>query len=210
MIFRIALLFTLCFVCTSSVSQAKDKPAKKSEAKKVSYPAVLDMEMEKLDGTKIHLGKEFKDKVVLFVNVASKCGKTPQYKPLQALHTKYAKKGLVIVGVPCNQFGGQESGSAKEIQEFCTENYGIEFIMMAKVDVNGSGACDLYKFLTSKEKNSKFGGKIRWNFEKFLVSRDGVCVERFSPNVNPSAKEVLTAIKREISKKPAGKKAAAK
>ena len=110
--------------------------------------------MQTLDGKKVNLAKKYKDKVVLLVNVASECGLTPQYEQLQALHAKYAEKGLAIVGVPCNQFGGQEPGTATEISQFCKENYGVEFDLMAKVDVNGPNAAPLYKYLDVRKNES--------------------------------------------------------
>jgi glutathione peroxidase len=163
----------------------------------------LNQEMNTLEGKKINLAKKYNDKVVLLVNVASKCGLTPQYEQLQALHEKYAKQGLAIVGVPCNQFGKQEPGTAAEITEFCQKNYGVEFDLLAKVDVNGPSAVPLYKFLTSEESNPKFGGKISWNFEKFLFNRDGQLVARFEPRTKPDAQEVVEAVEAELAKDPA-------
>ena len=109
-------------------------------------------------------------------------------------------KGLAIVGVPCNQFGGQEPGTAADITEFCTKNYGVKFDMLSKVDVNGDDACPLYKFLTSKESDPKFGGPITWNFEKFLFDRHGNLVIRFAPKTQPDSVEVVTAIETELAK----------
>jgi glutathione peroxidase len=161
----------------------------------------LNVKMKTLDGKEVNLAKKYKGKVVLLVNVASECGLTPQYEQLQELHGKYGDEGLAIVGVPCNQFGEQEPGSAKEIAEFCTANYGVEFDMLAKVDVNGEKAVPLYKYLTSKDKNPKMAGPIKWNFEKFLFNRDGQVVARFEPKVKPDAPEVLKAIEAELAKK---------
>jgi glutathione peroxidase len=162
----------------------------------------LNQEMKTLDGKKVNLAKKYDDKVVLLVNVASKCGYTKQYKELQALHEKYADEGLAVVGVPCNQFGGQEPGTASEIAEFCKANYGVEFDMMAKVDVNGENAAPLYKYLTSEETNPEHGGKIKWNFEKFLFDRDGQLVARYESKVKPDAPEVVEAIEAELAKQP--------
>jgi len=175
--------------------------AAKSKSDKIAKASPLDHEMETLDGEKVNLAKRYQGKVVLLVNVASKCGNTPQYKPLEALHEKYGKEGLAIVGVPSNQFGKQEPGSAKEIAEFCEKNYGVKFDMMAKVDVNGEKAAPLYKQLTSKETDPKFPGKITWNFEKFLFNRDGQVVARFSPRIQPDSPEVVAAIEKELAKK---------
>jgi glutathione peroxidase len=170
-----------------------------TEAGDDKVPPVLNFKMEGLDGKTVDLAK-FKGKVVLFVNVASECGLTPQYKGLQALHKKYAGKGLVIVGVPSNDFGMQEPGTNKEIAEFCTTKYGVEFVMLAKVKVKGPGQAPLYKYLTSKETNPKFGGAIKWNFDKFLVGRDGTIVTRFTPETNPESKAVIDAIEAELAK----------
>jgi glutathione peroxidase len=154
----------------------------------------LDQEMQTLDGKTINLAEKYAGKVVLLVNVASKCGLTPQYEQLEALHDKYAEEGLAIVGVPCNQFKNQEPGTAAEIAQFCKTEYGVEFDLLAKVDVNGPDAAPLYKYLTSDETNPEFAGEITWNFEKFLFDRQGQLVARFAPRVRPDAKEVVEAI----------------
>ena len=162
----------------------------------------LDEDMKTLDGKTVNLADKYKDKVVLLVNVASKCGLTPQYEQLEALHEKYGKQGLAIVGVPCNQFNGQEPGTSDEIAQFCKDRYGVEFDLMAKVDVNGPEAASLYKHLTSKKSNPKFPGDITWNFEKFLFNRDGQLVARFAPKVKPDSREVVETIESELAKKP--------
>jgi glutathione peroxidase len=174
-------------------ANAKDAP------KEAASP--LNEEMETLDGKKVNLAEKYKGKVVLLVNVASKCGHTPQYKPLEALHEKYGKEGLAVVGVPCNQFGKQEPGTAAEISEFCEKNYGVKFDMLAKVDVNGDDAAPLYKTITSKDADPEFAGKITWNFEKFLFDRDGKVVARFAPKTKPDSPEVVAAIEKELAKK---------
>jgi glutathione peroxidase len=163
--------------------------------------SILNEEMETLEGKKVNLAEKYKSKVVLLVNVASKCGNTPQYKPLEALHQKYADQGLAIVGVPCNQFGKQEPGSSDEIAAFCEKNYGVKFDMLGKVDVNGDEAAPLYKNLTSKETDPEFAGKITWNFEKFLFDRNGKVVARFKPKTQPDSPEVVEAIEKELAKK---------
>lgn len=179
----------------------KSSATAKGAAKDGEAIAPLNQEMETLDGKKVNLAKKYKGKVVLLVNVASKCGLTPQYEQLEALHEKYGKEGLAIVGVPCNQFGKQEPGTAHEITEFCTKNYGVKFDMLAKVDVNGNDAAPIYKFLTSKESNPEHAGKITWNFEKFLFNRDGKVVARFAPRTKPDAPEVVEAIEKELKAK---------
>jgi glutathione peroxidase len=163
-------------------------------------PAALSFKMTGLDGKEVDLA-QYQGKVVLIVNVASKCGYTPQYETLQALYAKYSKDGLVVLGVPCNQFGKQEPGTEKEIAAFCTSEYGVTFPMTAKVDVNGDKACPLYKFLTNKDTDPKFAGKIGWNFEKFLISRNGEVVGRFASKVDPAGEEFQKAITDELKKK---------
>ncbi len=174
--------------------------AKGTAKSKDAAASPLNEEMKMLDGKKVNLAKKYKGKVVLLVNVASKCGNTPQYKPLEALHEKYASRGLAIVGVPCNQFGKQEPGTAADIREFCTKNYGVKFDMLSKVDVNGEDAAPLYKYLTSKESDPEFAGRITWNFEKFLFNRDGQVVARFKPKTQPDSPEVTKAIETELAK----------
>lgn len=142
-----------------------------------------DFEAENLQGKTIRMD-EYKGKVVLVVNTASKCGFTPQYEGLEALNQKYKDKGLVILGFPCNQFGHQEPGTAEDIQEFCQVNYGVSFPMFAKVDVNGNDAHPIFKFLKSRL-GSILGRNVKWNFTKFLINREGKPVKRFLPITKP-------------------------
>mgnify|MGYP002622647853 CR=1 FL=1 len=132
--------------------------------------------------------KQFEGKVLMIVNTASKCGFTPQYDGLEALYQKYKDQGFVIVGFPCDQFGHQEPGSDEEIAEFCRLNHGVTFPLMSKIEVNGDGAHPIYKYLKSKTKGV-FGSAIKWNFTKFLISRDGENIQRFAPTVTPAALE---------------------
>jgi glutathione peroxidase len=162
---------------------------------------VLKFKMPSLAGEEVDLAK-YQGKVVMIVNVASKCGYTGQYEQLQKLHEKYASQGLAILGFPCNQFLGQEPGSAEEIQAFCRKNYGVTFDMFAKVEVNGENACELYKFLTSLDTKPKGAGKIGWNFEKFLIDRNGMVVARFGSGTKPDDPAVVAIIDRELSAKP--------
>lgn len=162
----------------------------------------LSYDMTTLGGDTVSLSK-YKGNVVLMVNVASECGLTPQYEQLQALHQKYSGQGLAVVGFPCNQFGAQEPGTAEEIQQFCSQNYGVEFDMFAKVDVNGEGACDLYKYLTQLDTQPKGPGDIGWNFEKFLIGRDGDVIARYSPQTTPDAPEIIEAVETALAT-PAG------
>ncbi|HNA80632.1 MAG TPA: glutathione peroxidase [Turneriella sp.] len=128
---------------------------------------------------------EYKGKVVLIVNTASKCGFTPQYAGLEAIYEKYKDQGFVILGFPCNQFGAQEPGSESEIEQFCQVNYGVKFPMFGKIDVNGSNAHPLYKFLTSEKPGILGLEAIKWNFTKFLIDKDGNPVKRYAPNTKP-------------------------
>lgn len=146
-----------------------------------------DIQLTRLDGADLDMAS-LEGRVVLFVNVASKCGLTPQYQQLQALHDSRQERGLVVVGVPCNQFGGQEPGTAQEIAEFCSLNYGVTFPLLAKQDVNGDGRSPLYRFLIGD------GADIVWNFAKFVVGRDGVVAARFDPSVTPDDPKFITAI----------------
>lgn len=156
----------------------------------------LAFEMETLDGQKVNLAEKYAGKVVLFVNVASRCGYTRQYDGLQDLHAKYADQGLAVVGVPCNQFGGQEPGTADEIAQFCSTKYGVEFDMLEKVEVNGAGQSPLYAYLTSQ---TDAPGPIKWNFEKFLVSKTGEVVGRYKSGVTPTGPELTADIERELA-----------
>lgn len=136
--------------------------------------------------------KDYAGKVVLLVNVASKCGNTPQYAGLQALYEKYKDKGFVIIGVPSNDFAGQEPGTPDEIKAFCTQNYGVTFPLMAKVHVKGKDKCALYAALTGD--GAPFAGEVKWNFGKFLIDRNGQVIKRFEPSVKPETPEVVQAI----------------
>jgi len=162
-------------------------------------PPVLNFTMDSLAGKPVELS-QYRGKVVLIVNVASECGLTPQYEQLQALHEKHAGDGLAVLGFPANEFGMQEPGSDSEIAEFCKANYGVSFDMFSKIVVKGDGQHPLYQFLTSEETNPGMSGDISWNFEKFLVGRNGQVVARFSPKVSPDAPEVLEAIEAELAK----------
>jgi glutathione peroxidase len=173
--------------------------AARAEEKEKKVAPALNFTMKGIDGKDVELSK-YQGQVVLIVNVASKCGLTPQYKALQKLHDTYADKGLVIIGVPANEFGAQEPGTDAEITKFCSTRYGVKFPMLSKVVVKGEGICPLYSFLTSKETNPKFSGEIGWNFTKFLIGRDGTVVGRFEPRVDPGSDGVTKAIEAELAK----------
>ncbi|WP_367039018.1 glutathione peroxidase [Streptomyces sp. Je 1-332] len=158
-----------------------------------------DAELGALQGGPANLG-QYLGKAVLIVNVASKCGLTPQYAGLERLHEKYAPRGFTVLGVPCNQFMGQEPGTSDEIAEFCSATYGVTFPMTEKVDVNGDDRHALYRKLVDTADAEGHTGDIRWNFEKFLVGADGDVVARFAPQTEPDAPEVVTAIEANLPK----------
>lgn len=152
--------------------------------------SVHEFEMKSIDGKSVSLA-EYKGKAVLFVNVASRCGYTPQYAGLEALYKKFKDRGFVIVGVPANNFGGQEPGTDEQIKQFCTRTYNVTFPMLSKVSVKGGDMAPLYGYLTSAK-----GGEVKWNFTKFLVGKDGKLVERFEPGVAPESPELAAAIQK--------------
>ncbi len=162
--------------------------------------SVLDHKMKGIDGKDVDLAK-YKGNVVLIVNVASRCGLTPQYSGLERVYEKYKDQGFVIIGVPANEFGGQEPGTDEQISKFCTDKYNVTFPMLSKVVVKGKGITPLYEQLTKKEKDPKLNGDIKWNFTKFLVGRNGEVVGRFEPRTTPEAPEVTKAIEAELTKK---------
>ena len=155
--------------------------------------SLYDIPINRLDGTSSSLG-DFEGQAVLVVNVASKCGLTPQYETLEKLQQEYGDKGFSVVGFPCNQFLGQEPGTAEEIQEFCSTTYGVSFPLFEKIDVNGDDRHAIYDELTAVADTDGEAGDIQWNFEKFLLSPSGEVVGRFRPTVSPDAPEIVGAI----------------
>ncbi|MEU2507187.1 glutathione peroxidase [Streptomyces sp. NPDC007863] len=154
--------------------------------------SLYDIPLKNLAGEPVSLA-DYRDKAVLVVNVASKCGLTPQYEGLERLQKTYGERGLTVVGVPCNQFLGQEPGSAEEIRSFCSTTYGVTFPLLEKTEVNGDGRHPLYTELTQVADGAGEAGDVQWNFEKFLISADGA-VTRFRPRTEPEAPEVVAAI----------------
>lgn len=163
-------------------------------------PEALNFKVKTLSGQDADLS-QYKGKVILVVNVASKCGNTPQYEGLQELYDKHAGDGLVVLGFPCNQFGGQEPGSASQIEEFCESKYGVKFPMFEKIDVNGENAHPFYQYLTSYSGNGIQPGPVKWNFEKFVIGRNGDVVARIGARVKPDSKDVVSVLKTELAKK---------
>ncbi|HJK89245.1 MAG TPA: glutathione peroxidase [Polyangiaceae bacterium LLY-WYZ-15_(1-7)] len=152
-----------------------------------------DFTLKTIDGQDKSL-KDFEGQVCLVVNVASKCGLTPQYEGLQKLHDSLEDRGFAVLGFPCNQFGGQEPGTEAEIQSFCSTNYGVTFPMFSKLEVNGDGRHPLYAWLTAEDAQPDGSGDIAWNFAKFVIGKDGQVVARFAPTAAPTSEEVVSAI----------------
>ncbi len=162
--------------------------------------SIYDFTMKDIDGTNVNLG-DFKGKVLLIVNVASQCGFTGQYAGLETLFKTYSSQGLVVLGFPANNFLGQEPGTEAEIKQFCSLNYGVTFPMFAKISVRGKTQHPLYGFLTSKETNPHFAGAISWNFNKFLMGRDGTVLGRFGSRTTPDDKELVAAVEHALNSK---------
>ncbi len=163
-------------------------------------PSPLDFKVKDIDGKDVNLA-DYKGKVVMIVNVASKCGFTPQYKALEAVYEKYKEQGFVIIGFPANNFKSQEPGSDDEIKKFCTDKYNVTFPMMSKISVKGEDKAPLYKFLTEEPTAGDFKGDISWNFNKFLVDRNGQVFARFASPTKPDDAQVTGAIEKALAAK---------
>jgi glutathione peroxidase len=186
---ELAILAAAMLLMTGASLRAEDKqPA-----------SVHDFTVKDIDGKPVDLSK-YKGKVVMIVNVASKCGNTPQYANLEKIYEAKKDKGFVVLGFPANEFGKQEPGTDAEIKDFCTSTYDVKFDMFSKVVVKGEGQAPLFQYLTSKQTDPKFAGDIKWNFTKFLVSRDGKVVARYEPKTKPDEKKVLDEIDAELAK----------
>jgi glutathione peroxidase len=177
------------FTVAGSSATAEDAPK-----------SVLGYTVKDIDGNPVELSK-YAGKVVMIVNVASKCGLTPQYASLQKLYKQYSDKGFVVLGFPANEFGAQEPGTNTEIKEFCNVKYQVSFPMFSKIVVKGDGQHPLYQHLTDKKTDPKFAGDIEWNFAKFLVGRNGEIVARFPSKVDPTTPEVVSVIEKELAAK---------
>jgi glutathione peroxidase len=192
------MLRQLQFVCAAALMIGFSLEANSmTAAKEPNSP--LDFTVENIDGHPTNL-EQFRGKVVLIVNVASKCGFTPQYAGLEALYKKYQDHGFVIIGFPANNFHSQEPGTNAQISQFCTSKYGVTFPMMAKISVKGPDKAPLYRYLTEKP-TAKFPGEITWNFNKFLIGRDGHVVARFGSPVKPSSKKLVEAVESALANK---------
>lgn len=170
-----------------------------SPAEPVKEKGMYEFTMKDIDGNDISLEK-YKGNVVMLVNVASRCGLTPQYEGLQAIYDKYKDRGFTILGFPANNFMGQEPGTEAEIKEFCSLNYNVGFPMFSKISVKGTDQHPLYRFLTHPETNPGFDGDITWNFEKFLADREGKIIARFSPRTVPTDAEVIEKLEAALAK----------
>jgi len=184
---RFALSMTLLLGAFLSMASADD------------HECALNFKAKTIDGKTVDL-EDYEGKVVLIVNTASRCGLTPQYAGLQQMYEKYQGKGFVVLGFPCNQFGRQEPGTEAEIKQFCSANYNVSFPMFSKIDVNGGEAAPIYKYLTSQDTKPAGKGDISWNFEKFLIDRDGQLVGRYAPRTKPDDADLVKAVEAELGK----------
>ncbi len=166
-------------------------------ASKASVDSVLDLKMVTIEGDTVNLDI-YSGKVILMVNVASKCGLTPQYEGLQELYQTYKERGFVILGFPANNFANQEPGTDQEIKQFCTTTFGVTFPMFSKLSVKGEDMHPLYHYLTSQATNGEFAGEISWNFTKFLIGKDGTVIDRFAPKTKPKDPKVIQAIEKAL------------
>src|SRR6202167_4062949 len=182
---RFGLMLMLCMACASLAAQSK---------------SIYDFTMKSIDGQPLSLGS-YSGKVVLLVNVASKCGFTPQYAGLEAVYEKYKDRGLVIVGIPANNFAQQEPGTDEEIKQFCSSKYSVTFPLMAKISVKGDDKAPLYKFLTESPTAGDFKGDITWNFNKFLVDRNGNVIGRFVSPTKPDDPALVAAVQSALDAK---------
>jgi glutathione peroxidase len=196
----IALTALAVLVVTSvAVALTWDDSGALKDGEKMTEKSVLDFTMKSINGDDVKLDT-YSGKVLLLVNVASKCGYTSQYRGLESLYRKYNEQGLVVMGFPANNFLWQEPGTNEEIKTFCTTKYNVTFPMFAKISVKGGEIHPLYKFLTSKQTNPEFSGTISWNFNKFLVDRAGKVVARFSSKDEPESEKVVQAIEQALKK----------
>jgi glutathione peroxidase len=189
---KYAKFFVPAIVLTLMIASAQTK-----EGQMEKQPALYSFTMKTIDGNEKKLS-DYKGKVLMIVNVASKCGHTPQYKGLEALYEKYKDQGFMILGFPANNFFSQEPGTNEEIKKFCSLNYGVTFDMFSKISVKGDDQHPLYHYLTEE---SPVPGAVKWNFQKYLVDRNGNVVEKFSPGTEPTDKEVIAGIEKLVSEK---------
>ncbi len=181
-----------------TTAQKQDSSQSATEQDSSDVPKALRFKMKSIDGEEVDLAK-YAGKVIVIVNVASRCGMTPQYEDLQKLHEDYGDKGVVVLGFPCNQFGSQEPGSEADIKTFCSTKYGVTFDMFSKIDVKGDQASDLYKHLTEQDVKPQGSGPVKWNFEKFVLDQSGNVIARFGSRVKPSSKDFIEVIEKAVA-----------
>jgi len=186
------VLVCACVVVFNEPSRANEKPGGGDKMN-----SIYDFSLKDIDHKQVSLS-QYRGKVVMIVNVASRCGFTPQYEGLQKLFLKYKDQGFVILGFPANNFGGQEPGSDEEIKTFCSAKYSVTFPIFSKISVKGDDIHPLYKLLTSKDTDPEFGGDIKWNFSKFLLDKDGKVIARFEPAVKPDSDQVIQAVEKAL------------
>jgi glutathione peroxidase len=191
------LAIAILIVTSASLALTWANKSAANESVKMAEKSVLEFTMKNIDGNDVKLD-DYRGKVLLIVNVASKCGYTPQYEGLESTYRKYKDQGLVVMGFPANNFLGQEPGTNEEIKTFCKTRYDVTFPMFAKISVKGDDIHPLFRFLTSKETNPEFSGDISWNFNKFLVDRTGKIVDRFSTREKPESEKIALAIEKAL------------
>ncbi len=194
---RLISVFAMMGVCAAVFGMSLSGRASGTLGSAEKMNSIYDFSLKDIDHKEVPLSK-YRGKVVLVVNVASRCGYTPQYEGLQKVYMKYKDRGFVILGFPANNFMAQEPGTDEEIRTFCSAKYSVTFPIFSKISVKGDDIHPLYKFLTSKETNPDFGGDIKWNFNKFLVDKSGKIIARFEPKVTPESDQVIQAIEKAL------------
>lgn len=194
---KLTSAFALAVVCTAVFALSLSSRASVASGSGEKMNSIYDFSLKDIDHKEVNLS-QYRGKVVLVVNVASRCGYTPQYEGLQKVYMKYKDRGFVILGFPANNFMAQEPGTDEEIKTFCSAKYSVTFPIFSKISVKGDDIHPLYKFLTSKETNPEFSGDIKWNFSKFLVDKTGKIIARFEPKVTPESDPVIQAIEKAL------------
>jgi glutathione peroxidase len=194
---KIISALAVVIICTAAFAVSLSSGANAGPNRREKMNSIYDFTLKDIDHKDVNLS-QYRGKVVLLVNVASRCGFTPQYEGLQKVYLKYKDRGFVILGFPANNFMAQEPGTDEEIKTFCSTKYSVTFPIFSKISVKGDDIHPLYKFLTSKETNPEFGGDIKWNFSKFLLDKNGKIIARFEPKVTPESDTVIQAIEKAL------------
>jgi len=194
---KLTSVVATALVCAATLAVSLSSSASGTPNSGAAVASIYDFTLKDIDRKEVNLG-QYRGKVVLVVNVASRCGFTPQYEGLQKTYLKYKDRGFVILGFPANNFMSQEPGTDEEIKTFCSTKYSVTFPIFSKISVKGDDIHPLYKFLTSKETNPDFGGDIKWNFSKFLLDKGGKIIARFEPAVKPESDQVIQAIEKAL------------